>query len=186
MQFGFRTNHFTETANCFFLENIKSKLDGGGVVGAVFLDLMKAFDTVNHQILLAKLSNFDFSADVIKWMESYLTNRKQSVHIGNSYSSYLDCNIGVPQGSVLGPILFSLYIIDVPSVCTSVNIQMYADDTVPYVHGKSKQQAASKLIEAPIHVSDWLKRSHLHLNINKSVCMFFSQKSSAQQANVFY
>ena len=62
---------------------------------------------------------------------------------------------------------------------------MYADDTVLYVHAKSKQQAASKLTEALVHVSDWLKRSRLHLNINKTVCMFFSQKSSAQQANVF-
>ncbi len=81
-------------------------------------------------------------------MESYLTNRKQSVHIGNSYSSCLDCNIGVPQGSVLGPILFSLYINDLPSVCQSVNIQMYADDTVLYLHTKNKQQAATKLTEA--------------------------------------
>ena len=110
MQFGFRTNHSTETANCFLLENIKLKLDKGGIVGAVFLDLKKAFDTVNHQILLSKLSSYNFSDEAMKWMESYLTNRKQCVHIGNSYSSYLDCNIGVPQGSVLGPILFSLYI----------------------------------------------------------------------------
>jgi hypothetical protein len=116
----------------------------------------------------------------------YLTNRKQSVHIGNSYSSYLECNIGVPQGSVLGPILFSLYINDLPSVCRSVNIQMYADDTVLYVHAKNKQQAATKLSEALVYVSDWLKVSDLYLNINKTVCMFFSKKStSPQQADVF-
>ncbi len=122
----------------------------------------------------------------MKWMESYLTNRKQSVHIGNSYSSYLDCNIGVPQGSVLGPILFSLYINDLPSVCQSVNIQMYADDTVLYLHTKNKQQAATKLTEVLVHVSEWLKMSDLHLNINKTVCMFFSKRSSiGQQADVF-
>jgi hypothetical protein len=62
MQFGFCTNHSTETANCFLLENIKSQLDGGGIVGALFFDLKKAFDTVNHQTLLAKLSYFNFSA----------------------------------------------------------------------------------------------------------------------------
>ncbi len=152
----------------------------------MFLDLKKAFDTVNHQTLLSKLSFFNFSEEAMKWMESYLTNRKQSGHIGNSYSSCLDCNICVPQGSVLGPILFSLYINDLPSVCQSVNIQMYADDTVLYLHTKNKQQAATKLNEALVHVSEWLKMSDLHLNINKTVCMFFSKRSSiGQQADVF-
>ena len=132
LQFGFRANHSTETANCYFLEGIKSRLDKGGIVGAVFLDLKKAFDTVDSQVLLSKLSFFNFSNEAVKWFKSYLTNRKQSVRIGKSQSTYRDCNIGVPQGSILGPILFSLYINDLPSVCPTVSIQMYADDSSLY------------------------------------------------------
>lgn len=176
MQFGFRSNHSTETANCYLLQNMKSKLDGGGVIGAVFLDLKQAFDTVNHEVLLSKLTLFNFSVEAIKWMTYYLANRKQSVRLGNSQSVYQNCNIGVPQGSILGPILFSLYINDLPLVCSSVSIQMYADDTVLYVHGKNKQQAANILTEVLVHVSDWLSNSYLHLNISKTVCMYFSQK----------
>ena len=143
-------------------------------MGAVFLDLKKAFDTVNHEVLLSKLSSFNFSTEAIKWTHSYLSNRKQSVRIGSTQSPYLTCNIGVPQGSILGPIFFGLYINDLPLVCPSVNIQMYADDTVLYVHGKNKQQTVTKLTAALVHVSDWLTNSCLHLNTNKTVCMYFS------------
>jgi len=75
MQFGFRVKYSTETATCFFTENIRALLDQGGVAGAVFLDLRKAFDTVNYKILLTKLCNFNFSSDALKWVESYLTDR---------------------------------------------------------------------------------------------------------------
>ncbi|KAK0142318.1 putative RNA-directed DNA polymerase from transposon X-element [Merluccius polli] len=184
LQFGFRPNHSTETANCYFLESVKSKLDAGGIVGAVFLDLKKAFDTVDHQVLLSKLSFFNFSTETVEWMRSYLVNRKQSVRIGNTQSTYLNCNIGVPQGSILGPILFSLYINDLPSICPTVSIQMYADDTVLYIHTKNKQLAAEKLTAAMVHVSDWLRNSCLHLNTNKTVCMFFSRNSTDPDTDI--
>lgn len=145
MQFGFRTRHSTESANCFFIENIKHLLDKGGVVGAVFLDLKKAFDTVNHKILLTKLRKCNFSADAIKWIESYLSNCSQSVRISDYRSPLLALSTGVPQGSILGPLLFSLYINNLPSVCPDVYIQMYADDTVIYTHGKNTAQVAEKL-----------------------------------------
>ena len=81
MQFGFRAKYSTETANCFFTEQIKSKMDNGGVVGAVFLDLKKDFDTVNHKILISKLSSFNFSSQTLRWLESYLSNRSQYVRV---------------------------------------------------------------------------------------------------------
>lgn len=89
MQFGFQKHHSTETENSFLLENVKFKLDMGGVVGAVFLDLKKAFDTVNHEVLITKLSKFNFSPYVIKWIKSYL-NRKQCVRVDNKNSQIVD------------------------------------------------------------------------------------------------
>lgn len=111
MQFGFRANYSTETATCYLVENIRALLDRGGVVGAVFLDLKKkAFDTVNHKILLSKLGTFNFSPDALKWIKSYLVNRSQHVRVQSSQSTALALSTGLPQGSILGSLLFSLYI----------------------------------------------------------------------------
>lgn len=176
MQFGFRKHHSTETANCFFVEQIKSLLDKGGVVGAVFLDFKKAFDTVNHNVLLSKLSKFNLSVNTMIWMESYLNNRKQCTRVGDKCSSFANCISGVPQGSILGPLLFCIYINDLPQTCPDVNIQMYADDTVIFTHARSKEHAAAKLTASMSKVSDWLANSCLTLNLSKTVCMYFTAR----------
>lgn len=87
MQFGFRAKHSTETANCLFIEKIKSLIDKDGVVVAVFLDLRKAFDTFNHKVLQSKLTTFNFSEGAVKWVETYLSNRSQSVCLHNHQAS---------------------------------------------------------------------------------------------------
>lgn len=174
MQFGFRKHHSTETATCYFLENVKFMLDQGGFVGAVFLDLKRAFDTINHDVLLARLTTFNFAKSALCWMKSYLSERKQAVQIENVQSSFLNCTAGVPQGSILGPILFSLFINDLPNVCKNVIMQLYADDAVLYAHAKTKCEAATILSGAMVPVSHWLNNSCLHLNTKKTVCMFFS------------
>jgi retron-type reverse transcriptase len=176
MQFGFRANHSTDTADCLLLENVKSMIDKGGTVGAVFLDLRKAFDPVNHRVLIAKLSSFNFSNNALKWSETYFKNRNQCVNVHNQKSTALDTPTGVPQGSVLSPILFSLYINDLPSVCSDVEIQLYADDAVIYTHGSNKLQAAAKLTNALNRISTWLIQSSLQLNASKTISMFFSKK----------
>lgn len=104
MQSGFRKNYSTETANCYFVEQIRSQLDKGGVVGAVFLDLAKAFDTVNHNCLMSKLQNFNLSDAALMWMKSYLSNRSQCTRVADKCSSFASCPMEVPQGSILGPI----------------------------------------------------------------------------------
>uniref|UniRef100_A0A8C6TXT2 Reverse transcriptase domain-containing protein n=1 Tax=Neogobius melanostomus TaxID=47308 RepID=A0A8C6TXT2_9GOBI len=176
MQFGFRTNHSTETACCYFMESIKSSLDTGKVVGAVFLDLRKAFDTVNHLVLLSKLKQYNLSINTLSWIKSYLAGHAQCVRVSEAVSPLRECTMGVPQGSILGPLLFSLYINDLPSVCDDVDVQMYADDTVIYTDGKDHEQVATKLSKAMDKISIWLNDSCLTLNVSKTATMFFSTK----------
>ncbi|XP_061607052.1 small fragment nuclease isoform X1 [Phyllopteryx taeniolatus] len=175
MQFGFRSKHSTEMATCLFIEKIKSSLDKAGVVGAVFLDLRKAFDTVNHSVLLTKLSKFNFSRKTVSWIESYLHDRTQSVSVNNCRSESLRLTSGVPQGSILGPLLFSLYINDLPTVCSEAECVMYADDTVFFVHGRSKDTVAAKLTNTMSCVTTWLQECCLQLNVSKTVGMYFTK-----------
>ncbi len=176
MQFGFRPHHSTETALTMFMERIKCFLDVHGCVGAVFLDLKSAFDTVNHKVLLSKLSHFNFSSQSIKWFDSYLSHREQHTAVDGASSSFMGCPVGVPQGSILGPILFTLYINDLPDFCLNVDAQLYADDAVIFTKAKNPEEAARVLSTALTHIQTWLTRSCLTLNTKKT-CLFISIKA---------
>ena len=143
-QFGFRQKYSTESANCYLLEKIKTSLDKGNVVGAVFLDLKKAFDTVNHSVLLNKLKQFQLSPEALKWLKSYLEGRQQCVRVNGMNSSMLANSMGVPQG----PLLFTMYINDLTKSCPGVNCQMYADDTIIHVATKTPSLAGEHLTQA--------------------------------------
>ncbi len=97
-----------------------------------------------------------------------MENRKQCLRVINATSEYLDYNIGVPQGSILGPLLFSMYVNDLPNVCPPDVNQMYVDDVALYVHAKSQQQAAQKLTDTMNQVVQWLINLRLHLNVRKT------------------
>jgi len=144
-QFGFRSGYSTEIANCCFVENVKKSLDRGDVVGAVFLDLKKAFDTINHNLLLTKMSSFNFSNEAVQCFASYLQTRVQCVKFPQEKSSLLNIKLGIPQGSKLSPLLFSLFINDLPLNCAGASIQLYADDVVLYAPAKSPELAADVL-----------------------------------------
>ncbi len=185
MQSGFRARHSTESANSFFIVRVKGLLDRNPCVAAVFLDLRKAFDTVSHQILLSKLSRFNFSPAALQWFKSYLHGRKQCVSVAGVKSTYRNCPVGIPQGSTLGPLSFSLYINDLPDVCT-VHSQMYADDVVIVSHGKTPKEAAQIMTTVLTRIQGWLIDSCLHVNTKKTVCMFLSKKPvEAVSSNVF-
>lgn len=187
LQFGFRPQYSTETANCFFVEQLKSAIDSGEIVGAVFLDLKKAFDTLNHEILIHKLSNFNFRPLTLQWFKSYLEQRDQCVVVNNEMSTFLKMNTGVPQGSILGPLLFTLYINDLPDSCPTAGFQMYADDAVVYVRGRSVQSFSDELTKHLQNVAVWSQNAGLTLNVKKtmSICFASRFKSIPDELNLW-
>ncbi len=126
---NFRKLHSTVTSLVHITDRWLSNINKGSVTGVVFIDLCKAFDTVNSNILLLKLTRYEISSSERKWFESYLTDRTQSVSVDGQLSDSLPVTIGVPQGSILGPLLFLLYLNDLPSVTESCSVSLFADDT---------------------------------------------------------
>ena len=128
-QFGFRPNHSTLTA---LLETTNSwcvNIDNGLLNGVVFIDLKKAFDTIDHNILLIKLKHYGVDDNALTWFHSYLTNRKQKCFVNGNFSDSCPITYGVPQGSIIGPLLFLVSINDLPECLNEGLPRMYADDT---------------------------------------------------------
>ena len=120
-------------------------MDAGHFVGAVFLDLKKAFDIVCHPILINKLQSFGVGGLELDWFTSYLSNRKQITKVGTATSDMASVNFGVPQGSILGPLLFTLYINSLPSIVSNCKVNLYADDIALVYAGKSVVDIGEKL-----------------------------------------
>ena len=129
MQFGFCTGHSTDHGLISLTETIKSSLDKGRVGCGLFIDLHKAFNTVNHHIRLKKMEHYGIRETGLNWFTSYLSNRKQFVSVNGHSSSLCEVSCGVPQGSVLGPLLFLIYINDLPNSSKFFSFFLFADDT---------------------------------------------------------
>ena len=128
-QHGFRENHSTQTAVIELNDTLKLDLDIGHTPLVFFLDLSKAFDTIDFDILLIKLKHIGVSTSAIRWFDSYLKNRKQYVSYNNVDSDFLTTQTGVPQGSILGPLLFLIYMNDLNNVSSHFKLICYADDS---------------------------------------------------------
>ena len=141
-------------------------IDKGGYGGGVLMDLSKAFDTLNHDLLIAKLYAYGYGKDALKLIKSYLSNRWQRVKINESYSSWTALLVGVPHGSVLGPLLFNLYINDLFYVIKA-DVCNYADDTTPYCVSMNLNDLMAKLEGAANDAVEWFRYNAMKLNSDK-------------------
>ena len=167
-QFGFRQQYSTSHALINITENIRKALDDGNIGCGVFVDLQKAFDTVDHQILLAKLNHYGICGVSNDWFKSYLSNRNQYVSINGYESGLAAINCGVPQGSVLRPLLFLLYINDLNQAIKFCKVHHFPDDSNLLCLSNSIKKL-SKLVNADLkHLLNWLNAIKISLYVKKN------------------
>lgn len=172
-QYGFRQGSSTETAISELLDDVIKGIDCKQVVGALFLDLRKAFDTINHSILLRKLEAYGIRGVANEVIQSYLTNRMQFVSIGDTVSSSKPITIGVPQGSNIGPLLFLLYINDLCKLPLKGVPRLFADDTALFYSRPDAQTVVEEINDDLKILSNYLASNMLSLNVSKTKYMIF-------------
>ena len=183
-QFGFRSKLGTIDALISVVDSIRYNLNKPAIsTHAIFLDLKKALDTVDHSILVEKLWRMGFHGPVNTLLKSYLTNRKQKIRCGDTESSFLPLRIGVPQGSILGQILFILYVNDLPEATANLTMTLYADDTALI---QLSQSYLSQLVLGMKQTIDWLDKNKLSLNFDKTLFIQFSKKGGNKSNQISF
>ena len=174
-QYGFRKGHNTTHSVMHFLDKIYTSLNKPvpEYTLGIFIDLKKAFDTCDHIIILSKLSHFGFRGFANTWFKNYLQNRKQFTVINGVRSTLDDILTGVPQGSVLGPLLFLILINDLPNASSIILSILFADDTTLQLSSNSLEVLYSTANTELVKISDWFRANKLTLNVSKTKYILF-------------
>ena len=184
-QFGFRKLHSSYMALMVLMNELISSLEKGESVIGVFLDFSKAFDIVDHAILLCKLENYGIRGNALSWFKSYLTDHEQFVRFNGVSSATKLISCGVPQGSILGPLLFLIYINDLHAVCKNTFPILIADDTNLFTTGTDFDVMQNTLNDELNEISTWLKVNKLSLNVKKTHYMIFTRKKMCKKIYYF-
>ena len=169
-QHGFRPLRSTVSTLLKITNQWYHNIDEGLLNGVVFLDLKKAFDTVNHEILLSKLSLYGVKGTANAWFQSYLSKRTQVCQVNGNLSLLQNIITGIPQGSILGPLLFLIYVNDFPNYLTNAECDMFADDT-QIASASNDIKILARMFTDLLNISDWMAANKLSLNaIRLSVC----------------
>ena len=182
-QYGFRKNHSTTYLMFDLMDEIYQSKSKSYKPGIIFLDIKKAFDTVNHDILIQKLSYYGIGGTVLKWFKNFLVNRHQCTKINGKISSFLEILSGVPQGSILGPILFSIYINDIAYACNLSKPYLFADDGALFFEQTCRSTFLNMKIEL-ITLFKWLSVNKLSLNSDKTTFLLFDSADLSNEIDV--
>ena len=175
-QSSFRKSFSTETAVTFLTDNIRRNMDIGLLIGAIYIDLKKAFDTIDHNLLLAKLGRYGIDSQSLKWIDSYLKGGHERVGIDGVLSSPAIIQSSVPQGSIMGPLLFILYINNVPVCINFSKVMLYANDTILYYAAKTGAELELILSLDLNNVAMWMTQNELFLNNKKTEYVIYGTR----------
>lgn len=180
-QFGFQKAKSTKHAIMRLVEDVFEGLESSQKTYGIFCDLSKAFDCVSHTILAGKLQHYGVKGKEIAMLISYLSNRQQVTELNGCRSSKRSIELGVPQGSILGPLLFLIYVNDVPVVFKDVDVVLFADDTSLIVKDKCNEVVSSKIKSSIFDLKQWFSVNNMLLNINKTNIIQFALGSRSEK-----
>ena len=163
------------------VDDWRKALDRDELVGSIMLDFSKAFDSINHEILVDKMSAYGIKSGELKWFRHYLSHRKQRVKIKDVYSSWTSVHRGVPQGSILGPVLFLLYVNDLPNAVHQLTVKQFVDDTTVYASSPTPDELQVTLSSDLDCVAQWARCNQLELNTSKTQLLLMSRRRRSQE-----